>query len=446
MQAAQVGFATGHQIVPGVVEVDQHQDAGLHRHPGQGDKAHPHRHREVEVQQPEGPDTADHGERQCGEDQQHLLHAAERQIEQQHYDGEGERHHVGEARLGPLHVFVLTGPGEGVARRQHQLLVHLGLGLCHKGADVAAANIHVDPAVEARVLAAQHGGLVADVDAGHVRQGDPLPLGGHQRQQLQAPHRVAVALGIAQVDGIALAAFDGLTHVHAADGGGQHRLHVGDVEAIAGRLEPVYLHLDVAATGHPLGVDRGRPLHLADDLLELLAESLDHLEIRTGYLDADRGLDAGGQHVDAGLDGGHPGVGEAGELDEGVELLLQLLRGHAGAPLVAIFKLDAGLHHHQIGRVGGAVGAPRLAEHVLHLGHGADQLVGLLQYLPGLAHRDVGRGGGHVHDVPLIERRYELGPQISERPEADDGHRQRQQQGGLGAGQHGVEQRDIALT
>ena len=173
---------------------------------------------------------------------------------------------------------------------------------------------------------------------------------------------------------------------------------------------------------------------------------LDHLEIRPRYLDADRGLDAGSQHVDAGLDGGHPGVGETWETDEGVELLFQLLRGHAGAPLIAGLELDAGLHHHQIGRVGGGFGAPRLAEHVLHLGYGTNELVGLLQNLPRLAHRDIGCGGGHIHDVPLIERRNELGAQVLERPEARHRHHGGDGQGGFRAGQDGFEQRHIALA
>ncbi len=256
MQARLVRLAAGHQVIPGVVEVDQHQDTGLHCHPGQGDKAHPDRHREVEVEQPEGPDPAHYRQRQSGENEQHLLEAAKRQIEQQHDNGDGQWHHVGEARLGPLHVFELTGPGEGVARRQHQLFVHLGLGLCHKRADVAAANIDVDPAVEARVFTAQHGRLVADMDPGHVRQRDARTARGDQRQQLEARHRIAIALGIAQVDGVTLAPLDGLTHLHAAHRGGEHRLHVSDIEAVTGRFQPVDVHLHIAATGHPLGVDR----------------------------------------------------------------------------------------------------------------------------------------------------------------------------------------------
>ncbi len=108
VQAGLVRFAAGHQIVPGVVEVDQHQHPRLHGHPGQGDEADTDAHREVEVEQPNGPDPPDHRQRQGGEDEQHLLEAVKREIEQQHDNGEGQGHHVGEALHGPLHVFVLT--------------------------------------------------------------------------------------------------------------------------------------------------------------------------------------------------------------------------------------------------------------------------------------------------------------------------------------------------
>jgi hypothetical protein len=75
---------------------------------------------------------------------------------------------------------------------------------------------------------------------------------------------------------------------------------------------------------------------------------------------------------------------------------------------------------------------PALPNTFCYLGHGADELVGLLQNLPRLAHRDIGRCGGHVHDVPLIERRYELGAQVLERPEARHRHHGGDGQGGFG--------------
>ncbi len=338
----------------------------------------------------------------------------------------------------------MAGPGQGVAGGEPETLLHPGTRLSHEGADVAPVDIHIDPAVEAGVLAAQHGGLVGEVDPRHIAQRNARPVGGHQGQQGQGLGGVAIVLGIAQVDGVTLAPLYGLAYLHAADGGGQHRLHIGHVEAVAGGAHPIDIHLDVASAGDPLGIDRRETRHRLEDPFDIAADALYYLEIGPGYLDADRGLDAGGQHVDAGLDGRHPGVGETGEADQGVEFLTQLLWRHTGAPLVARLELNAGLEHHQIGRVGGAVGPPRLAEHVLHLGHGANELVGLLQQLARLAHREIGVGGGHVHQIPLVELGHELRPQVLERVEPPHGHQQGQRQGGLGPGQHRIEQGDVS--
>ena len=92
-------------------------------------------------------------------------------------------------------------------------------------------------------------------------------------------------------------------------------------------------------------------------------------------------LDARGQHVDAVADGRHPDVGQARHLHDPVELLDQLVGRHAGAPLLARLELDGRLEHLQRRRVGGRVGATRLAEHALDLRHRLDEAVGLLQQL-----------------------------------------------------------------
>jgi hypothetical protein len=108
-----------------------------------------------------------------------------------------------------------------------------------------------------------------------------------------------------------------------------------------------------------------------------------------GHLDADRALDAGGQHVDAVADRRHPDVGQARHLAPMRSSSSTSLSGvMPGAPLVARLELDGGLEHLQRRRVGGGFGAAGLAEHALHLGHGLDQAVGLLQQLGRLAAAD----------------------------------------------------------
>ena len=70
------------------------------------------------------------------------------------------------------HVLVLTRPGDRIARGQVHLLAHQPLGLVHVAAHVPAANVDEGPAVEAGVLALEHGGAVDDLDLGDLAQGD----------------------------------------------------------------------------------------------------------------------------------------------------------------------------------------------------------------------------------------------------------------------------------
>jgi hypothetical protein len=69
--------------------------------------------------------------------------------------------------------------------------------------------------------------------------------------------------------------------------------------------------------------------HAADQRLDLAGDALQFGEVRAGDLDADRRLDAGGEHVDAGLDRHRPGVGQAGDLHGGVQRRDQFVDGAA---------------------------------------------------------------------------------------------------------------------
>jgi hypothetical protein len=86
--------------------------------------------------------------------------------------------------------------------------------LCFRNvrAEIASADVDIDPAVEPGVLALDDGWAVDD---------------------LQLLHGVAHALRVAQVDRVTLQAFHGLGDIHAAYGGPHDVLHIGDVEAEA---------------------------------------------------------------------------------------------------------------------------------------------------------------------------------------------------------------------
>ena len=302
--------------------------------------------------------------------------------------------------------------------------MHHGLRLPYPTAQIPALDIHQSPAIDTGVFRLDHGRPLVDPDIRHIGQRDTLAIGCHHRQQAHLLHRIPVTLGIAQIDGIALQTLHRVGHVHAANRGTYDRLNVCDIQPETSGSLALYIHLDVASAGHPLGKRRGCAGYVSQHPLELFPYTLDHRQVRTGHLDADWGLDARGEHVDAGFDRHDPGVSKARKSDGPVQFPAQRFRRHAGSPLVPWFELDKGLNHGQRGRIGGRIGAANFSEHGLHFRNTGNQLVGLLQNLSGLANGDTRIGGGHVHQIPLVQRRHEFTAQLVGRPEADDQHHQ----------------------
>ena len=69
-----------------MVQVDQHDHAGLGRHAGQRDEADRHGHRQVVAQQPHQPDAADQRKRHRQHHDQRLGDAPEVEVQQQEDD------------------------------------------------------------------------------------------------------------------------------------------------------------------------------------------------------------------------------------------------------------------------------------------------------------------------------------------------------------------------
>ena len=139
---------------------------------------------------------------------------------------------------------------------------------------------------------------------------------------------------IADVDRIALEALNGLGDRHAAHRGLNDLLDIADVDAVAGRLQAVDLDIEIVAADHPLGDGREGPRHGPHHGLDLLADAAQSRQIVAHDLDADRGLDAGREHIDAGLDRHGPGVGQTRKLDGAVEFVGELFNtdGHMLRP------------------------------------------------------------------------------------------------------------------
>ena len=201
---------------------------------------------------------------------------------------------------------------------------------------------------------------------------------GHHWQVAQFFQRVAHILRVADIDRISLQPFHGLRHLHAAQREAHHFLHIGDVEREARRRQTVDIDDHVTARGDALGIHRSRAGHVLNHRFDLLADLLNGGQIRPRDFNADRGFNAGGQHVDAVFDRHHPGVGQAGNLDALVQFLFQFLDGHAFAPLLTRLELNGGFDHGQWRRIGGSFRPADFAEHPLHFRHRHDQFVGLL--------------------------------------------------------------------
>ncbi len=144
-------------------------------------------------------------------------------------------------------------------------------------------------------------------------------------------------------------------------------MNVAGVEAVSRRLGPVDVDVHVVARDAAFGESASGARYLLHDPLRPLAERLQRVQVRTEDLDADRGPDAGGQHVDAALDRHRPGVGDPGKLDGPVQLGDEPVVRHPGPPLVLRLQRDRGLEHVQRGRVGRRPGPPGLTEHRLDL-------------------------------------------------------------------------------
>ena len=250
--------------------------------------------------------------------------------------------------------------------------------------DIHAFDVHKGPAIRASILTLDGWRAVFHRHIRHIAEGNSLAADGHDRQQRQLFRRVAIILRIAQIHRIPFQSFNGLGDVHATNRRGDHLLYIGNVQTIAGSLLPANVDRDIAPPRHPLGIDRCSPGHLRQHLFKTLADCFYFPQVRARHLDADRRFDACGQHVDAGLDRHHPGVGQAGKPDQCIQFLCQRLGGHSLAPLLPWFELDEGLDHRQRCGVCRGLCPADFTEHGFHFGHGGDQLVGLLQEFPGL--------------------------------------------------------------
>ena len=300
----------------GQVEEEQHEDARLGVEAHERDHAHPGRDGDVVAEREHEPDGADGGE---GHRQHHDagLHRRLRvHVEQAEDEDQGDGQDDLEALPHPEHVLVLPAPRHRVAGRHLDGARHRLLRAVDVTADVDLRGVEVDVDVAGQepVLVADHGRALGEL---HLRDLLHRDLAAARQRQEHAPQRrqiVAVVAGVADVDAVALAPLDGRALLVAADRRHHHRVGGVDGETIPGELIALQHEVEEVAARHALGVGAAGPRHLLKRRLRRERDVLDLLQLGARDLDADRGANAGREHVEASLDGHGPGVGDAREL------------------------------------------------------------------------------------------------------------------------------------
>ena len=437
-------FTARTHLAERVIEVDQHDHAGLGSDAGERNEADRNGDRHVEAEPPEQPDAADQREWQREHDDERLGQPAEIQVEQQEDDRERHRHDQLEACLGPFEIFELTAPGDAEARGQLDALRDRVLGVANVAAEVAPDRIDEDVDRELAILGPDRGGATLALDACDLAE---RQAGAGRRRDLDlARDRLRIGAQVARIADrhpVALAPFDRRRHGLAAHRHHDRILDVANGKPVAAECDPVRHDVEKIAADDALGIGTARARDGLQHRLDLARDRLHLGEIGAEHLDPDRRADAGREHVDARADGLRPGVGDAGELERLVHLRLEAVERDAFAPFRLRFQVDDGLEHLGRGRIGRGLGAAGLAVDRGDLREGADDLVLRLEQLGRLGDGDARQGRGHVHQRALVQRRHELRAELSRRPDADAQQRERQQDGQHPGPEHAPDQRPV---
>lgn len=249
---AEAAFAG--EAVDGVVEVEEHDHAGLGVEAGEGDDADDGCEGEVVAEEVHEPEGADEAKRDGEHDHRHAEPALGRNVEEQDDQDEGERAGCDEAGEGAFPHFEGAGEGDGVTGGEGNIAGDGFAGFGDVGAEVAAGDVDEDPGGSLGVFAADHGGAGINGERGDLAEGNLCAGGGGDEEFSEGGNVVAVVAGEAEIEGVAFEAFDGGGDVHATDGGLDGVLDVAGGEAVAGGGIAVDVDVEVVSAEGAFGV------------------------------------------------------------------------------------------------------------------------------------------------------------------------------------------------
>src|ERR1035438_8222030 len=248
-----------------LVDVLQHDHAGLHGDAEERQESNPGGDAEVRFGQVERQNPADrrHGDR--NQDEAGPFHGGEHGIQNQEDYQKRQRNDQRQPLLGALLRLVFAGPLQAISRRQLDGFGNRRDGFLHRAAQVAPANAVLDGHV---ALVPFPVDLRGAIPYGHVAElAERHTLAGRSQQADIADllDGGAVLRLIPHHQVIALLAFQHRRHGLAAGGGLDGVLHIGHVDAEAGGLVAIHREVQVGLADDPENAQILHPANLAPD-------------------------------------------------------------------------------------------------------------------------------------------------------------------------------------
>ncbi len=410
----------GLELVPGMVQVEKHDDPRLGVQAGQGYQPHPDGDAQVvveQVQEPEGPDEGERHRKQYDRRPRRRLRV---HIDQDKYDEQREGNHDSEPLFRALHVLELAGPLGVVAGRKVDALGNTGVGLLDIAVDVVGRHVDEHEPDQLAILVADGGRPGAVGQVCNLADGNLRPGRGGDEDPFQGVEVASIIPRIADADGVPLPPLHRGCNGVAADGRLDDVVHVADRESVPCRRLAVHGKVQKVAPRGSFGEDAAGVRQVGQRLLDLNAKVLDPAQVRSEHLDAQHGAEARGEHLSPRLDRHPEDIGHARGLQPGVHLCDDPVPGHARPPLVVRLQRNDRLEHRKRSRVRRRLRLAGLSKDRRNLGDLLQEAVLDLQDSRGFADGDAGDGRGHEEDSPLVQRRHEFAAEAAER---DDGRR-----------------------
>src|SRR5258708_474579 len=179
-----------------------------------------------------------------------------------------------------------------------ELRIEHVLRVINVAAVVGGREVNIDVAGDLPVLVADHRRTLAQVDARDFAERNLRASRRHQQDSTKRVQVAAIVREIADVDRIALAAFDGGRDIFAAHARADRALNVADSQAVPRGDCAVHVHVDVEPLRHTLGENPSRTRDGTEYLLDLRTYLLNPIDVGALNFKSYRCLDPGQLHVE----------------------------------------------------------------------------------------------------------------------------------------------------